>query len=69
MSFTFVIPDDEVKEYRKWLKKHNKVCQQKDVGAIGGRFTFSFTPTAIGCGVIIKCACGKEIDLSHSETW
>ena len=69
MAFDFKVPDDEVKEYREWLKEHNKVCQTKDVGAIGGRFTFSFTPTAVGCALIIKCACGEKIDLSHSEEW
>ena len=69
MSFTFEIPDDDVKEYRVWLKEHNKVCDSKDVGAIGGRFKFSFTPTSLGCILIIKCACGEQLDLSHTEQW
>jgi hypothetical protein len=69
MAFKFEVPDDEVKEYREWRKEHDKVCQTKDVGAIGGGFTFSFTQTALGCITKVKCSCGKELDLTHSEEW
>ena len=69
MSFTFEIPDEEVKEFGKWKKEHDKVCLSKDVGAIGGRFTYSFTSTGLGDIIKIKCACGEELDLTHSERW
>lgn len=69
MSFTFTVPDEDAEEFRKWRKEHNKTCDSIDVGAIGGRFTWSFTQTGLGCVVKVKCACGQETDFSHFEDW
>lgn len=41
----------------------------KQVGAIGGRFTYSFTPTDLGEILVIKCACGAEQDLTEYNDW
>lgn len=41
----------------------------KKIGAIGGRWTWSFTPTSIGLIVKIKCACGAEEDLTDCSDW
>jgi hypothetical protein len=68
MAFTFVVPDEEADESRKWKQEHNKVCHE-DAGAIGGKYTWSFTPTGLGCGLILKCMCGEKLDLTHSEDW
>ena len=39
-------------------------------GAIGGRITYSFTPTSIGTIVKIKdSVTGKELDLTDYYTW
>lgn len=39
-------------------------------GAIGGRWTYSFTPTSIGCVVKIKDGIsGQELDLSDYNHW
>jgi hypothetical protein len=65
----FVIPDESVKEFYNWKKQHDKTCQSKDAGAIGGRLSFSFTPTGLGDIIKIKCMCGEFIDLTHSERW
>ncbi len=37
------------------------------VGAIGGSTTYSFTPTGLGVITIVKCACGKEIDITDTN--
>jgi len=60
------------KELQDWKEEHNKTCPFADPmkqGAIGGRFTYCFTPTGLGCIKTIKCACGEEFDLTHSEDW
>lgn len=69
MSFKFEIPEKEVEEWKDWRKEHDKVCTQINVGAIGGRFTVSFTSTGLGDIIKIKCSCGEELDLTHSERW
>ena len=69
MAFTFVVSDDEADRSRKWKQDHNKVCPQKEVGAIGGKFTWSFTPTGIGCILVLTCACGEKLDLTDYESW
>lgn len=39
-------------------------------GAIGGRFTFMFTPNSIGIGVRVKDAVTeRELDLSEYDNW
>lgn len=38
-------------------------------GAIGGALTYSFTPTTLGVVIKVKCACGKEIDVTDYEGW
>ena len=41
----------------------------KNVGAIGGRMTYHFTPTGLGVITAISCACGDERDLTEFENW
>ena len=70
----FFIPKEDEKEIQSWVKSHD--CKlgidefgQKKVGAIGGELTFSFTPTGLGPIITVTCACGEELDLTHSEDW
>ena len=63
----FSLSGEELENYNKWLKDHNKVCPFKNgtsQGAIGGRLTFNFTPTSLGTVCGVKCACGEEKDLT-----
>jgi hypothetical protein len=69
MSFKFILLNKEITEFREWQIGHRKDCPVDNVGAIGGRFTYSFTPTGLGDIIRIKCACGEELDLTHSERW
>ena len=65
----FSLSKEEEIKYLKWLKKHNKKCPNVYVGAIGGRITFSFTPTGLGPITTIKCECGEKLDLTEIENW
>lgn len=66
----FSIPKEKVIKFNDWNNKHKEKCPlyMKD-GAIGGRLTFTFTPTGLGEIVKVKCACGEELDLTDYEGW
>ena len=68
----FSLTEQETKDLKKWLKKHDEKCKFKDQhkqGAIGGRITYMFTPTSLGVITRVKCACGKEADLTDTSIW
>ena len=69
MSFTFTIDDEAEKKYLKWLEEHKKVCKVTDVGAIGGKYTYSFTQTGLGCIHILKCVCGEKANFTEYDEW
>ena len=56
----FSISEEEEKDIEKWKNKHIKERHNGNSydGAIGGRFTYIFTPTSIGEVGQIKCSCG-----------
>lgn len=47
---------------KHWDKHHN--CP-KSFGAIGGNFTYEFTPTSIGIIGTVKCSCGESFDFQE----
>lgn len=51
----FPISEKEQEKIREWKKNH-----QHYGGAIGGTFTYEFTPTSIGTVGVIKCTCGEH---------
>ena len=65
---TFTLNEEQKEKFEKWKAERNA---QKYSGAIGGRWTFSFTPTSIGCIVKAQDAMGdkQEIDLTDYESW
>lgn len=72
MEPIFYLDDKESEELDEWYKKHNKKCPHRKgegLGAIGGRFTYSFTPTGLGDCKSIKCACGEEVHVTNTEDW
>jgi len=57
----FMIDKDESEKIRAFTAEHHKLHKGKD-GAIGGRFTYCFTPTTLFVKVSCRCACGAECD-------
>ena len=64
----FALDEDMDEEFAFWDKNH-KCKLKEECGAIGGRLTFSFTPTGLGTITKVKCACGEEVDFSDYEEW
>jgi len=64
---TFTLSEKEKTKLNEWIDNHD--CVQVPTGAIGGKRTYCFTPTNIGTAIVIKCVCGKEIDLTTYEGW
>ena len=64
----FVILKHEQKKLDEWMKEHE--CDLVNYsGAIGGRLTYSFTPTSVGCITRVTCGCGDEITLTDFNDW
>ena len=63
----FPITDKEWDAIEAWKEKHDREvhglteCNERIGGAIGGRYTFEFTPCTIGTVGLIKCEnCGEK---------
>jgi len=69
----FELYGKELEMFNDWDRKHKKVCKLfNDLNCnstIGGRLTFSFTPTGLGPGISVKCACGAEKDCTDIDNW
>lgn len=63
----FSITESEQKKIKDWKMKHEEERHNpmKNKSAIGGRYTYYFTPTSIGTIGTIKCACGEEFTFSE----
>ncbi len=62
----FHLSDVELKKINKFIKKHKK----EEIGAIGGQFTYCFTPTSIGVAVVIKDSIsGEELNVTDYDSW
>ena len=61
-GFNFNISKEELTKINKWKEKH--VEEKHDgsyyAGAIGGMFTYQFTPTSIGDIGEVICSCGEK---------
>lgn len=64
----FQLTEEQRKKLNEWLA--NRPQKKAYTGAIGGRYTYTFTPTGLGTVVKVKDAIvGDEIDLSDYEHW
>lgn len=59
----FELSDRQWRLARKWMEEN-----QKSSGAIGGQFSFVFTPTSLGMIVKVKDA-DSELDLTDYDLW
>ena len=60
----FLLTDKQYSKLEKWHRRCNI-----DVGTIGGRKTYEITPVGLGIIFKVKCACGKELDLTDTNIW
>lgn len=71
--FGLYMEQDEV--IHKWMKEHDQAKHLRPgrktryAGAIGGAYTYRFTPTSLGTVVKVKCDCGEEIDVTDYDNW
>lgn len=58
----FEINNKEYEAIEQWKREHEKEKHNGKLkrGAIGGNYTYEFTPTSIGVIGSIKCTCGAE---------
>lgn len=62
----FTLDAEQLKKLQTWIDQL-PTCPGT---AIGGQFTYSFTPTSLGDVVKVKCGfTGQEIDLSDYDSW
>jgi hypothetical protein len=66
---TFTLTAEQMKKFDTWRIEKNEAKGQVNVGAIGGAYTFCFTPTGLGVIEVVKCADGTKIDLTDSSNW
>ena len=58
-----------------WIKDHDQERhiqpgqKRRYSGAVGGAYTFEFTPTGLGTVVRCRCACGESVDVSDYNEW
>lgn len=64
----FLLDGNERKKLEKW-ECYKKCKNKKSEGTIGGRLTYSFTPTGLGVVTIVCCACGNKINLTDFNSW
>ena len=65
---TFTLDPDEIEKFDKWRAKKNAKIRKK--GELPNNiYTYCFTPTGIGTGVVIKCSDGTELDVTDYSNW
>lgn len=70
----FTLTDADFARISEWKAEQPKPSLKEIglsmTGAIGGRWTYSFTPTSLGLIVKVKDGMyGGELDLSNYEDW
>lgn len=62
--FTFTLGEEETKKFLEW----KETLPKREAGAIGGAFTFFFTPTGLGTITKVKYFDDYELDLTD-DNW
>jgi hypothetical protein len=51
-------------------EKHGKTdTHHRYCGAIGGGWSWQFTPTSLGMGVSVHCSCGEKENVTDYDVW
>jgi hypothetical protein len=63
---SFEISDEQLNKIKSWTDTH----QSCYTGAIGGRYTYCFSPTSLGVILNVKdIVTGNEIDVTEYSDW
>lgn len=71
----FTLDPAELSKLHTWMAEQDaKLITEgrdpKEVGAIGGRYTYCFTPTGIGCVVVVHDdLTDSQLDVTDYSTW
>lgn len=71
----FSVSKEQREAVAKWKKEHDKEKhmepgeEHRYSGAIGGAYTWNFTPTSIGFATTVSCSCGDSINVSNYDEW
>ena len=66
---TFTLTAEQMKKFDTWRIEKNNKNGEVNVGAIGGAYTFCFTPTGLGIIEEVRCADGTKINLTDINNW
>lgn len=65
---TFELDEKQSRKVTRW--QNTLLKDEANCGAIGGRFTYSITPTGLGLIVkVIDNVTKKELDVTDYENW
>lgn len=64
----FELTDAQRERYAQWRRELTASKGECYVGAVGGAYTFQFTPTGIGILVSVTRADGETIDLTDYDS-
>jgi hypothetical protein len=59
----------ELEAAQRFTERHRARHRKQTQAAIGGRFSYSFTPTGLGIIAAIHCACRKKLTLTDFSDW
>ncbi len=70
----FELTEEQIKIANKFIEEHSCSLERdefgfKKCGPIGGDITYCFTPTGLGIIEVVKCLCGKKINLTQFDLW
>ena len=68
----FEMDEQESERATKYIKEHDKTCKIKNSNvqpAIGGRITYTFTPTGLGMACGVMCDCGWSKECTNVDHW
>jgi hypothetical protein len=67
----FALTQGELDKAEAWIKEHEQshIVHRDSGSAIGGAYTWCFTPTSIGTVCNVKCTCGQKIDCTDYDLW
>jgi hypothetical protein len=72
----FELIQEQWSKFHSWKQEQDKKVQEIQgsdspcYGAIGGAYTFSFTPTSLGVALVVKNNRTKdELDITDYENW